>query len=509
MKDFANDALIIGIIDAGIMRRGIAQIAAAAGLKVVLNDVNETATHDAESFVHKMLDMAAEKGRMTTEEAAAGKSNLSISTKLSELAEADMVIEAIIEKLKIKQPLFKELEGIVSEECIIATNTSSLSVTAVATACETQCRIAGCHFFNPVPLMKLIEVIGGIKTEGKIIEQITALIKRLGHTPVNVNDSSGFLVNHMGRDLSTESLQILFEKITEPYIVDTVIRDCVGLRMGAFELMDLTALDVTCPVSEQIYEQYYHDPRLRPTPALKQRYVAGILGKKVGTGYYLYEDGNKINPVDPEPPQLVSTKSFWVSSAILEYADKVLALLKTAGVEIDEGERPERDRINIITPLGLDATTAAIDEALDPERVVAVDALFSNEKRICLMTNPTTLDEVINDTWAAFAKTGSAVSVIKDSAGFIAQRIVANIINTASDIAQQGIARPEDIDTGARFGLGYPKGPLALGDELGVGTILEILENLQVVYGDPRYRPSPWLRRRVMLSLSLLHTDNS
>lgn len=507
MKEFSQDSIIVGIIGAGIMGRGIAQITATAGLKVVLYDVNVGAAQDAVQFINKMIDRAVEKGRISAAEASKSKGNITTATGLSEFANADLVIEAIIEKLESKQPLFKELEGIVTEDCILATNTSSLSVTAVATAVEKQNRVAGCHFFNPVPLMKLVEVIGGVRTDKSVIDQLCAFVQRIGHTPVSVKDSPGFLVNHFGRGLNTEGLRVLAEGVAEPHIIDTVVRDVIGLRMGPFELMDLTALDITCPVSEQIYAQFYQEPRLRPTPILRQRYIAGMLGRKVGEGFYSYEKGNKVITDEPPAPDIKVDAKFWVSKKVPKLAEILVTILMESGVELDGSKKPQSDSISIVTPLGQDATTAVFEEELDPERSVAIDMLLNNAKRIILMGSPKTDKHIIDSVWSVLVKTGRSVSVIKDSTGFIAQRIVANIINTACEIAQLGIAGPEDIDTSARLGLGYPVGPLTLGDEIGADIILEILKNLQDLTGDPRYRPSLWLRRRAVLGLSLLYKE--
>ncbi|MBF8268745.1 MAG: dcaH [Gammaproteobacteria bacterium] len=507
MKDFAHDPILMGIIGAGVMGRGVAQIAASAGIQVLLYDVNAVATSEAVQFINGMFDRAVEKGRMSGADAAMSKANIKTTSSLAGFADADLVIEAILEKLEVKQPLFKELEGIVSNDCVLATNTSSLSVTSVANAVNKQGRVAGCHFFNPVPLMKLVEVIGGTRTDPAILDQLCAFVSRIGHTPVLVADSPGFLVNHFGRGLNTEGLRVLYEKIAEPEVIDAVVRDCIGLRMGPFELMDLTALDVTYPVSEQIYEQFYHEPRLRPTPTLKQRYIAGLLGRKVGAGFYTYVDGNKVIPPEPAVPDVVPDRKFWVSKKVPALAAKLIALLRDAGMALDDHERPQSGSIAVITPLGLDATTATLREGLDPASTVAVDMLLNIDKRITLMGSPKTGPGIINATWSALAKSGRAVSVIKDSTGFIAQRIIANIINTACEIAQSGIATPQAIDTSARLGLGYPAGPLAMGDAIGPAIILEILRNMLDQTGDPRYRPSPWLRRRAELGLSLLHAE--
>ena len=507
MKDFAKDTLCVGIIGAGIMGRGIAQIAASAGLNVIINDVSEQATQDALLFICKMFDRAVEKGRMKENDAKSFKENISISSALSDLKDVDIVIEAIIEKIEIKQSLFKELDAVVSDDCILATNTSSLSVTAVATAVADPSRVAGCHFFNPVPLMKLVEVIAGIKTSGRVIDQLSSLVTRVGHTPVNVSDSPGFLVNHMGRGLNTEGLRIVSECIAEPVDVDEVMRDCLGFRMGPFELMDLTALDVTSPVTEQIYEQYYNEPRLRPTPMLKQRLIAGLLGKKVGEGFYKYEDGKKVVAVKENPAKTSSKLMVWISNAYPEFRDKIINIFDNSNINLDTGESPGESSLALVTPLGFDCTSLCVDEDLNPETTMAIDVLSDIQSRVCLMTNPSTSPATKNALVSAFISTGRMVTSINDSGGFIGQRILVNIINTVCEIAQQGIARPEDIDLAAQLGLGYPKGPLTLGDEIGAGIILEILENMQAVYGDPRYRPSIWLKRRAMLGLSLLQTE--
>ena len=505
MRDFSSAQVRLGIIGAGIMGRGIAQIAAVAGIDVRVHDMNTVAAQEAVGFVGKMLDRAVEKGRMTATDADQAKSRITVSTDLADLAGMDLVIEAVVEKLEVKQSLFTQLEALVAPECILATNTSSLSVTAIASACDKPERVAGFHFFNPVPLMKLVEVVSGVRTDAAVIEQLLILAKRFGHTPVEVSDSPGFLVNHAGRGLVTEGLRILHEDITQPYVIDAVMRDCVGFRMGPFELMDLTGLDVTFPATEQIYNQYFQEPRLRPTPLQQRRYIAGLLGRKTNAGWYRYEAGNSIPRAEPEAPVVEIKSRFWLSRDIdVGMTKGITALLQQAGATVAETDKPDKNDIILVAPLGLDTSTVVTNEYLDARRTIAIDMLFTMEKRIVLMTSPATEKKVTDEAHAAFAKTGRAVSVIKDSNGFIAQRIVAVIINIATDIAQQGIAKPADIDTAVRLGLGYPQGPLAMGDAIGPKKILAILENLQAQSGDPRYRPGPWLRRRAQLGLSLL-----
>ncbi|NKB36652.1 MAG: 3-hydroxyacyl-CoA dehydrogenase [Gammaproteobacteria bacterium] len=509
MKDFATQTISIAIIGAGVMGRGIAQIAATAGIPVILHDLDAKVVADAVSFIEKMLNRAHEKGRLSAEQLESSKACIQASSDLKNLSDCDLVIEAIIENIEIKQSLFKELEDIVSEDCILATNTSSLSVTHVAASCDKPERVAGFHFFNPVPLMKLVEVIDAIRTSAEVVEQLEALCKRLGHTPVVVEDSPGFLVNHAGRAHITEGLRILYENICDAQLVDSVMRDCVNFRMGPFELMDLTGLDVTFPASEQVYMQYFQEARVRPTPLQRRRYIAGLLGRKTGEGFYKYEDGNKLSAAEAQAPQINPESTFWIHPEISDLADKIATTLADSDIRIDKGPSPADDSIILLTPLGLDATTSAVEHDLPAQRCVAVDALFMTDKRVTLMANPALDESCMQQCWAAFAESGRAVSVIRDSGGFVAQRIVACIVNIACEIAQQGIARPADIDTAARLGLGYPQGPLALGDECGADRILRILDNLQTVYGDPRYRPSPWLKRRAQLKLSLLSTEQA
>ena len=508
MKNFAKDNLTLGIIGAGVMGRGIAQIAAISGVQVIIFDIEQSACKSAVDFIERMLDRAVEKGKLTKNEAELSKENISTIDDINKLSSCDVIVEAIIEKLDIKQSLFRDLEAIVSPDCIITTNTSSLSVTSIAAGCNNSERVAGLHFFNPVPLMKLVEVIRGLRTNNEVIKKLCELSERFGHNPVVVSDSPGFLVNHIGRGLVTEGLRIIYENVTDPQTVDSVIRDCMDFRMGPFELMDLTGLDVTFPATEQIYQQYFHEPRLRPTPFQQRRFSAGLYGRKVGEGFYLYKNNEKVT--SDEPPSTISEGklSFWVTSNCEPELRKIIIdLLNEVDCLIDTADKPGADSIAIVLPLGWDVSTASHMEELNAVQTIGIDSLLNLNKRIVLMTNPTTTSKVIDETRAIFLKTGRSVSVIKDSAGFISQRMIATIVNIACELAQQGIAKPQDIDKGAKLGLGYPEGPLEMGNEIGAGKILTILENIFACYGDMRYRPSPWLKRRAKLNLSLLHTD--
>ncbi|NNE39136.1 MAG: 3-hydroxyacyl-CoA dehydrogenase [Gammaproteobacteria bacterium] len=508
MKDFSKDNIHVGIIGAGVMGRGIAQICAASGLDVTIMDIELNVCEEAKDFAIKMLWRSVEKGKMNEEDFQSASKRLKVTNDFKQLAETDLVIEAIVEKLEIKQSLFGDLEKIVGPDCILATNTSSLSVTSIASISDSPERIAGFHFFNPVPLMKLVEVVKGIRTSEQTVNQLQSLAVRLGHSPVIVADSPGFLVNHCGRGLVTEGLRILSENISNPETVDTVMRECGGFRMGPFELMDLTGLDVTYPATEQIYQQYFQESRLRPTPLQQRRFQAGLYGRKVGEGFYKYNENEKQTSPQADIPEVKITSAFWISyKCDTVWREKICDLIKASGCEFDGADKPGENSIAIVIPLGCDVSTAAVNEGLVAEKTVGIETLFNMDKRIVLMGNPATSKDVINQVATMIKKNNKMVTIINDSPGFITQRIIATIINIACDIAQQGIAGPDDIDKAARLALGYPQGPLESGDKLGTENIIQILESMQRIYGDMRYRPSPWLRRRAQLGLSLLHEE--
>ena len=284
--------LAIGIVGTGVMGRGIAQIAALAGVRVVLYDARADAAAAAQDYVAGALAKLVEKGRLPADSATRATGLLEVAPVLGQLAECHVAIEAIVEQIDAKRALFRELESIVAPDCVLATNTSSLQVTAIAAGCKHPERVAGFHFFNPVPLMKVVEVVDGLLTASWVGDALVALARRMGHTPVRAQDTPGFIVNHAGRGFTTEALACLREGVAEFWEIDRCLRDQAGFRMGPFELMDLTGLDVSHPVMESIYDQYYQEPRYRPSPTTAQRVVAGLLGRKSqNRGFYAYAEG--------------------------------------------------------------------------------------------------------------------------------------------------------------------------------------------------------------------------
>lgn len=504
--DFNKPDLMVGVVGTGTMGRGIAQIAAAAGCQVWLLDAKPGAALAAHEAIAGTLQGQVAKGKLKEADANRTLSAIALAESVSDLKDCDIVVEAIVEDLQVKRDLFRSLEEVIREDAVLATNTSSLSVTAVAAGCDQPERVAGWHFFNPVPLMKLAEVIDGISTAPWVTEGLMALTVRMGHTPVRAKDMPGFIVNHAGRAYIPEALRMLSEGIAEFYEIDRIMRDCAGFRMGPFELIDLIGLDVGKMVFESLYHQYYEEPRFKPTPLVAQRVSAGLFGRKNKRGFYDYTQGDAAQITEPQVP-LLQQRSVWVSNAEPELAQKVREVLVKCNATLENGREPTSDALIIVTPVGADTTTICSQLGLDPVRTVAVNALFSMEKRRELMCSPATSPAYRDAAHAMFAVDGAAVTVLRDSPGFVSQRMVAQIVSIGCDIAQQRIATPRDIDLAVRLALGYPKGPFELGDSIGPSRMLSIGEQLVRAYDDPRYRTSIWLRRRAIQGLSLLHQD--
>ncbi|MDM0045621.1 3-hydroxyacyl-CoA dehydrogenase [Variovorax dokdonensis] len=499
----------VGVVGAGAMGRGIAQIAAQAGSRVLIVDNQPGAARAALETIEAQWARMEEKGKLTAGQRADLASRLVAADRIEDLANSDLVIEAVVERLDVKRELFAALEGVVRPDAVLATNTSSLSVTAIGAALAHPARFAGYHFFNPVPLMKVVEVVAGFRTEPAVSERLAAYAQEMGHAAVRAQDTPGFIVNHAGRGYGTEALRIVGEGVADFATVDRILKDQAGFRLGPFELMDLTAIDVSHPVMESIYHQYYEEPRFRPSVITAQRLAAGVLGRKSGEGFYRYADGAAQVPAEPPAPTVDALPPVWVSPRAARRAE-LLRLVHQLGASIESGASPSSNALILVAPLGFDVTTVAAVDRLDPTRTVGIDMMVDDAatRRRVLAGNPATRRDMREAAHALFARDGKSVSQIRDSGGFVTQRVVATIVNIAADMCQQRICTPADLETAVRLGLGYPQGPLAMGDLYGPTNMLEVLFNMQTVYGDPRYRPSPWLRRRGALGLSLRHEED-
>ena len=495
MLDPNRSDLVAGVAGAGTMGRGIAQVLAQCGARTLVFDAQPGAARKAKDSIAQALGKLVEKGRLGAADLEKTLGRLEIADSLEGFAPCHVVVEAIVEDLTAKRALFANLERTVKGDCILASNTSSLSVTAMAAACKRPGRVAGYHFFNPVPVMKVVEVVDGVLTEPWATEALTALARRFGHTPVRCKDTPGFIVNHAGRAFVPEALRVLSEGIADFATIDRILVDAAGFRMGPFSLMDLVGLDVAHAVMKSMHQQYHGEPRYQPAYLAETRVAAGLLGRKTGRGWYRYgADGTQEKPPE-QPVPAAKAAALWAAPELKELVSKLGARLEA---------KPLAGTLCLIAPLGADATTAALELVLDPKNTVALDPLFGFAKRRTLMVTPVTRPEVRDAAHALLGSDGVPVSVIGDSPGFVAQRVVAHIVNVGCDIAQMRIATPEDLDRAVTLGLGYPRGPLAMGDAIGAARMLTVLEAMHSFYQDPRYRPSPWLKRRARLGVSLL-----
>ena len=495
MLDVSRSDLVAGVAGCGTMGRGIAQVLAQAGVRTLIYDAQPGAAQRGLDSIAQALGRLAEKGRLSEPQSITRR--IEVVPGLGALAPCHLVVEAIVEDLSAKRTLFSELESIVGDACILASNTSSLSVTAMAAVCKRPGRVAGYHFFNPVPVMKIVEVVDGVLTERWVTDALTELAKRFGHTPIRCQDTPGFVVNHAGRAFVPEALRILAEGIADFATIDRILVDAAGFRIGPFGLMDLVGLDVNHAVMKSMYDQYFQEPKYKPSFIVEPRVAAGLHGRKTGRGWYAYSPDVQMPPEPPAPK--AKPAAVWAVPELKE-------LLLDLGAKLEP--KPSGDCVCFVAPLGLDASAAALEQGLDARRTVALDPLFGFAKRRTLMVTPVTQREVRDAAHALLAAGGVPVSVINDSPGFVAQRVVAHIVNVGCDIAQMRIATPEDLDRAVMLGLGYPKGPLAMGDALGAKKILAILQAMHELYQEPRYRPSPWLRRRAQLGVSLLTSEN-
>ncbi|MET7761187.1 3-hydroxyacyl-CoA dehydrogenase NAD-binding domain-containing protein [Streptomyces sp. NPDC005393] len=500
----------IRIIGAGVMGRGIAQWAATAGHDVELCDARPESVDDALAFIRDMLRRAVDKRRLTDDEARAAERRIvAVDPPTSDGEKVDLVIEAVREDLETKTELFRRLERTMPAGTVFATNTSSLPVTRIAAGLTDPSRLVGLHFFNPVPLMRIVEVVPGALTRPDIPPRLADLVRATGHKAVVVADTPGFLINHAGRGLVTEALALLEESVSDAVGIDRIARDVLGLRMGPFELMDLTGLDVTSAVIDSIWQGFQHSERLRPSYLTPNRVVAGLHGRKTGRGFHPYTDGRAVIPA--EPPVTGDARRPVRVAGDGPDADLLRRALAGQGADLRTGPGQIPPEAVVLVPTwGTTVADAVEREGLPAQRTFGVDPLSVTTGRRVLAVTPAAERQAIRHARAVLAggdrgEGGDprSVSVVCDTAGSVAQRLLASITSVAASIAEQGIATPDAIDTAVVAGLGYPVGPLEWGDRIGPSHLLTLQRRLYATTGDPRYRPTRWLTERAQLALPL------
>jgi 3-hydroxybutyryl-CoA dehydrogenase len=477
----------VAVIGTGTMGAGIAQVAAVAGHPVLLYDAVEGAAGRAAESIRARVARLVEKGRI----AAPGELALEVTRDLAGLAPAELVIEAIAEDLAVKQALFAGLEKIVTPDCVLATNTSSLSPTAIAAGLSHPERLVGLHFFNPAPLMRLVEVVSGLATDPAVAAAVTALAESWGKQVVQAAATPGFIVNRVARPFYAEALRLAEEQAAPPATIDAVLTGAGGFRMGPFALMDLVGQDVNEAVTRSVWTAFGYDARFAPSLLQRSMVEAGWLGRKSGRGWYHYDDG-ATPPVPPAAP--ASAAPAYVTAT---GTSPLHPLLERSGVEIRAGAGEPAGAVGL--PGG------ALLVRCDGRPAWALAAGWGRP----VVTVDRTLDDATATSIALAASepgpgagaagllqaAGLTVHVIDDVPGLIVTRTVAMLVNGAVDARHKGVAGAADIDTAMQLGTNYPLGPLAWGQRWGPGTVLAVLDNLQAVYGEDRYRPSVLLRR--------------
>ncbi|MFF8275475.1 3-hydroxyacyl-CoA dehydrogenase [Streptomyces lateritius] len=489
----------VAVVGTGTMGQGIAQVALVAGHPVRLYDSAPGRAEAAVTALAARLDRLVEKGRMDRSERDGAVARLHAAAEPAELADAALVVEAVVEDLAVKQRLFAELEKIVGDDTLLATNTSSLSVTAVAGALRLPGRFVGLHFFNPAPLLPLVEVVSGFATDPAAATRAYETAKSWGKTPVRCADTPGFIVNRIARPFYAEALRVHEEGAADPATIDAALRECGGFRMGPFELTDLIGQDVNEAVTRSVWESFYQDPRFTPSLAQRRLVESGRLGRKSGHGWFPYGEGAPA----PEPhtaPPARPPASVTVQGDLYQ-ARELARVIQEAGVPVDFADDavpgyPGWIELPSGTRLFLADGTAA-DDAEMPVIHFDLALDFRTCERIVLAPASTVADGALAEAIGLFQAAGKKVSVIRDIPGMIVARTVAMLADFAFDAATRAVAEPGDIDTAMRLGVNYPRGPLAWGEELGAGWVLETLSNLHEEYPTGRYAPSQALRRRV------------
>jgi 3-hydroxybutyryl-CoA dehydrogenase len=501
---------VVAIIGSGAMGAGIAQVAAASGYRIKLYDTRAEAVDKAINDIGKMYGKLVEKGKMSGEAAAAARERIEPVTALEQVADAQLVVEAIVENLDVKRKLFAELEAIVGDEAILATNTSSISVTSIAAQLRRPQRVVGMHFFNPVPLMALVEVISGLATERAVADTVFATAQAWGKHPVHAKSTPGFIVNRVARPYYAEALRLLGEQAADAATLDAIMRDCGGFRMGPFELMDLIGHDVNYSVTQSVHGAYYGDPRFTPSVLQQEMVNAGFLGRKSGRGFYHYGEGVAAPVVAVESKQ--SRPEFVSLSMEPGTVGAVTAgmeeRLRAAGYRVahrkplpgsHENEAPafHTNGAAVFLTDGRSATQRAADNKHDD--TVLYDLLLDHAgaKRVAVAKADQCSDAAFNAVVGLFQAAGLEVTRIDDVPGMAVMRTVAMLANEAADTVNQGVCDAAAVDVAMQKGVNYPRGPLAWADDIGVAHVVSVLHNLAQVYGEDRYRVSPLLRRKL------------
>ena len=491
---------IVAVIGAGAMGAGIAQVAAVAGHRVLLLDNRPQAAQAAIEGLRVQLDKLAAKGKLTNEAALQAGKRLQAATQLSDLADSALVIEAIVENLQAKQTLFAELEALVSADCIFGSNTSSISITAIGSALKHPQRLAGLHFFNPAPLMALVEIVSGLATDALVADTLFATATAWGKTAVHAKSTPGFIVNRVARPYYAEALRLRTEGAADCATLDAVMRESGGFRMGPFELMDMIGLDVNFAVTRSVWNAYFNDPRYLPSLIQQDLVDAGYLGKKSGRGFYDYREGAPKPQPQTEPMRVAPTRILVCGDA--PAAQALSARLQAASVAFErvasvDGRIAEADDAVLFVTDGRSATQRAAECGIANTVLIDLALDYRKAARVALASAGQCSESAFASACAAMQACGVQVSRLADVPGLAVMRTVAMLANEAAEAVYQGVCTTRAADDAMRLGVNYPQGPLAWADQVGLAAIQQVLTHLNACYCEDRYRISPLIQRQV------------
>ncbi|MEU7381483.1 MULTISPECIES: 3-hydroxyacyl-CoA dehydrogenase [unclassified Streptomyces] len=483
----------VAVVGTGTMGQGIAQVALVAGHTVRLYDAVPGRAREAAAAIVTRLDRLVEKDRLTGAERDAARARILAADDLTELADCALVVEAVLERLDVKQELLKELENIVGDDCLLATNTSSLSVTAVGGALRAPGRLVGLHFFNPAPLMPLVEVVSGYATDVTSATRAYETARAWGKTPVACADTPGFIVNRIARPFYAEAFAVYEFQGADPVTIDAVLRESGGFRMGAFELTDLIGQDVNESVTHSVWRSFFQDVRFTPSLAQRRLVESGRLGRKSGRGWYDHRDGAE-RP-EPHTAEQEAPPAHVVAEGDLGPASELLPMIREAGIQVREEDEDHGTRL--VLPGGGQLVLADGQTSVEFKDVVYFDLALDYRRatRIALSASQDTSPRTVAEATGLFQALGKKVSVIGDVPGMIVARTVARIVDLAHDAVAKGVATEEDVDTAMRLGVNYPLGPFEWSRRLGGTWACSVLDNLHECEPSGRYAPSLALYR--------------
>ncbi|GAA1911796.1 3-hydroxyacyl-CoA dehydrogenase [Streptantibioticus ferralitis] len=484
----------VAVVGTGTMGQGIAQVALVAGHPVLLYDAVPGRAEQAAGAISARLDRLLEKGRVGKEAHDAAVAAITPVGELDALAPAGLVIEAIAEDLSVKQRLFADLEAVVADGCVLATNTSSLSVTAIAGALRAPGRFVGLHFFNPAPLLPLVEVVSGHATDPAVADFAYDTAAGWSKTPVRCTDTPGFIVNRIARPFYAEAFRLYEERAADPATIDAVLRECGGFRMGPFELTDLIGQDVNEAVTRSVWESFFQDPKFTPSLAQRRLVESGLHGRKSGRGWFRYEPQAE-QPVPHTAPPSDPPESVAFTDGPGP-ARELVRLIEEAGIPV---RRSGVGRYGFLALPGsgqlmlADGSLAASHGADTVQYDLALD--YRAATRIAVAPAKGAAPEAVAAAIGLFQALGKQVSVVRDTPGLIVARTVAMLVDFAADAVARGVTSAADIDTAMRLGVNYPLGPLEWGERLSPHWVAGVLDQLHGGYPTGRYAPSVALSR--------------